>query len=431
VLSLMQSFISYAPAVRGGLSPIASPRGQRSSTMFGTGASGGRDLRSHARFNQSAGFETPQGRSTCVASRRILMDRKIGGDDRPMREPPSIPEEQLRACFQDQYDLPAVTLEFLPLGHDRRTGVYRVGSEQGTPYLLKARSGSFYEPSCLVPRYLREQGIAAVVAPLPTRRKTLWAQLGEWTVIVYPFIEGESGWNPGLTDEQWKAVGTTLRQIHRVRLPAEGFQSLRRETFDPTGYGHWVRAFEPRHVRAEGGSQAEQALRSCWRRHQPTIHTAVASLETLAGVLQKRSGPPVTCHADLHPGNLIRSQPNHVFVIDWDDVMLAPKERDFLFVGEVPAAGPARPETAPFFHGYGQAGIDWTALTYCLWERVVQDLIDCAAQVFCRDDLGEATKADAVKLCQAIFSEGGEAERAFAAAAHLPADLRCHNRDKS
>jgi spectinomycin phosphotransferase len=157
----------------------------------------------------------------------------------------------------------------------------------------------------------------------------------------------------------------------------------------------------------------------------------VASLETLSEALRRRSGPTVICHADLHPGNLIRRQPNHVFVIDWDDVMVAPKERDFLFVGEVPAADSARPEISPFFHGYGRAEIDRVALTYYLWERVVQDLIDCAAQVFCRDDLGGATKAEAVTLCHVVFSEGGEADRAVAAATRLPADLRCHNRDRA
>jgi spectinomycin phosphotransferase len=35
---------------------------------------------------------------------------------------------------------------------------------------------------------------------------------------------------------------------------------------------------------------------------------------------------------DLHPRNLIRDHAGKVFVIDWDEVMLAPKERDFIFV---------------------------------------------------------------------------------------------------
>jgi len=290
--------------------------------------------------------------------------------------------------------------------------------------LLKAKHGTLYEPSCLVPRHLRDQGIAAVVAPLPTQRKTLWTQVEDWTVIVYPFIEGDTGWNPGMTDAQWQAVGTALHQIHRVRLPPAGSPPLRAETFDPTGYSRSVRALEAQHIRAEGGSQVEQALRACWITHQPTIHMAVASLEHLAGVLQNRSAAHVICHADLHPGNIIRSQANQVFVIDWDDVMLAPKERDFIFIGEARADGSARQDTVAFFQGYGQTEIDWIALTYYLWERLVQDVISFAEEVLFRDDLGEATRADSVAFFRAnLAGEGNKAEQALAAAAHLPANL--------
>jgi len=345
-----------------------------------------------------------------------------------MREKPDIPEEHLRACLQEQYHLAAVAFEFLPLGLDMNAGLYRVVSEQGTAYLLKAKKSLFYEPGCLVPRYLQDQGIAAVVAPLPTTGNALWTQVGEWRVIVYPFIEGETGWNPGMTDEQWKALGTTLHQIHQVTLPAGGFRSLRKETFDPTGYRRAVRALETEHIRAEGGGQAEQALRAHWRTHRPIIHTAVDSLEQLAAVLQKRSGPYVICHADLHPGNIIRDHANRVFVIDWDDVMLAPKERDFLFIGETRANGSALQVTAPFFQGYGQAEIDWIALTYYLWERLIQDVIAFAEEVFSRPDLEETTMADSARWFHAILSEeGNKAEQALAAAAHLPTHLGFRN----
>ncbi len=46
-----------------------------------------------------------------------------------MREPPNIPEERLRTCLQDQYDLCPITLEFLPRGREYNAGVYRVVSE--------------------------------------------------------------------------------------------------------------------------------------------------------------------------------------------------------------------------------------------------------------------------------------------------------------
>src|SRR5712692_11424452 len=108
-----------------------------------------------------------------------------------MRKPPSIAKEQLRACFQNQYDLIPVTLEFLPRGKDYHAGVYRVVSEQGSAYLLKVTSRPLYAPRYQVPRYLNDQGITSVVAPLPTGRGVLWAKLADWTAIVYPFIDGD------------------------------------------------------------------------------------------------------------------------------------------------------------------------------------------------------------------------------------------------
>src|SRR5256885_11732696 len=160
-----------------------------------------------------------------------------------MREQPKIPEEQLGACLQDQYNLYPVTLEFLPLGLDYDAGVYRAVSEQGTAYLLKVTSRPLYEPRCLVPRYLYDQGITSVVAPIPTSSGALWTVLSDWTVIVYPWICGETSLT-GMTDEQWKQVGTIFQRIHQVMLPPVGFESLRKETFDPRQYTRWVRASE-------------------------------------------------------------------------------------------------------------------------------------------------------------------------------------------
>src|ERR1035438_1334503 len=86
------------------------------------------------------------------------MGRQVGMSV-AMREKLGIPEDHLRARLREQYDLSAVALEFLPLGLDTRARVYRVVSEQGTCYFLKAKSGPLYQPGCLVPRYLRDQGI--------------------------------------------------------------------------------------------------------------------------------------------------------------------------------------------------------------------------------------------------------------------------------
>ena len=333
-----------------------------------------------------------------------------------MREKPDIPGELLQATLQDQYDLIPITLEFLPVGLDYYAGVYRVVSEQGSAYLLKITSRPLYEPRYLVPRYLNDQGITSVVAPLPTKSGGLWVKLVDWTMILYPFIDGDSSFT-GMTNEQWRELGSIFKQIHQVPVPAEGFESLRKETFDAAEYVRWIHTFETQHLHPQrDGSVSQRALLADWLAHQATIHTAARSLEKLAGVLQIQSGPYVFCHADLHPANLIRDHAGHVFVIDWDDVMLAPKERDFIFVRESGADA--------FWEGYGQPQVDWIALTYYRWERVVQDVIAWADDLFFKDDLGEETGADIAGLFHEILlGNTSTINDVYAAALHLPADL--------
>ena len=317
-----------------------------------------------------------------------------------MREPPNIPEERLRACLQDQYDLSPITLEFLPRGRDYNAGVYRVVNEQGTAYLLKVTARSLYKASCLVPRYLRDEGIISVVAPIPAKNCVLWTQLADWTVIVYPFIDGDSSLT-GMTNEQWKEVGRIFKPIHQVQLPPGGFPSLRTETFDPTAYARWIHDFETQYLQSRhDGSTSSSVFRASWVEHQSTIYTAVTSLEKLAVLLQRRAVPYVICHADLHARNLIRDRAGHVFVIDWDEVMLAPKERDFIFIRE--------PQADAFWEGYEQKEIDWMLLSYYLWERVVQDVIEEAQNVCFKDDLAEETKADIARSFHESLSVRGQ-----------------------
>ena len=164
------------------------------------------------------------------------------------------------------------------------------------------------------------------------------------------------------------------------------------------------------HVR-QGESETEHALRESWVQNQSIIHTAMTFLEKLAAVLQSQSFQHVICHADLHPANLIREDAN-VFVIDWDEVMLAPKERDFIFIKE--------PQADAFWEGYGKREINWLLLSYYLWERVIQDVIVNAQDVCFRDDLGEETKADIAKLFQDYMMDGeNEVAAAYEASAHL------------
>src|SRR5438045_6821383 len=72
----------------------------------------------------------------------------------------------------------------------------------------------------------------------------------------------------------------------------------------------------------------------------------------------------------------------------------------------------------------GQAQIDWVTLTYFLWERVVQDLMEYARNVWFRDDWGEEATGEAARLFQEILEgRSSTINAAYQALAHLPTVL--------
>src|SRR4051812_35189858 len=98
-----------------------------------------------------------------------------------MLEKPDLPDESLRACLREHYGLHGTRITFLPLGNDVDTAVYRVDTDDGTAYFLKLRSwrrsGAFDETTVAIPRFLNDQGITRIIAPIATDAGRLWARL--------------------------------------------------------------------------------------------------------------------------------------------------------------------------------------------------------------------------------------------------------------
>ena len=53
----------------------------------------------------------------------------------------------------------------------------------------------------------------------------------------------------------------------------------------------------------------------------------------LAERLQGQPPPLVLCHSDTHAWNLLIDRRGKVYIVDSDNPILAPKERDLMFIG--------------------------------------------------------------------------------------------------
>jgi spectinomycin phosphotransferase len=147
-----------------------------------------------------------------------------------MLEKPDVQDELIVARLQEAYGLRTVQLAFLPLGADLNTAVYRAVAGDETPYFIKLRSGVFDETSVALPRFLRDQGIVHIIAPLATRTGQLWANLDASKLILYPFVDGRDGYEVALSDRHWRDFGIALKSIHTMVLPPALLNCIQQET---------------------------------------------------------------------------------------------------------------------------------------------------------------------------------------------------------
>ena len=324
-----------------------------------------------------------------------------------MLEKPNLADEKIIASLQEAYGIDTAALEFLPIGNDATAWVYRVVGEGRVAYFLKVKKGAVYEPSVTIPRFLKDNGIAQAVAPLPTRDGNLWVEIESFALILYPFIHGQSGMEAGLSDAQWIELGGILRKMHAVLLPHELAAQVKRETFVPP-WAALVRELDAKIPVMAYENPDSQALAAFWLERAAEIRQIVERAEQLGRMAQARGLPLVLCHADIHTANVlvgVRFGQGNLHIVDWDQPVLAPKERDLMFMLNTPGE-------AFFFEGYGDAMVDRTAFAYYRYEWVVQEFGDYGARAFLSDDVGDETRADALRGFRQLFDPGDVVDEA-------------------
>ena len=334
-----------------------------------------------------------------------------------MRADPDLDPGRIAACLATRYEVQAATITFLPVGH-LSAAAYMVVAADGMPFFLKVKFGPLNEPGLRLSSALVDLGLSNILAPIPTRSSEIWAPLDGYPdcpVVLFPFIRGQNAKAVGLTHDQWRAFGSTLRAIHDSNLEERFRGVLPRESFALPSAATVRRLLAPLDD-APFESRAAQRFGTFWREHAGRIAHLLARAEELGRRLQARSLHFVVCHGDIHTANVLVGDDGQIFLVDWDgppDPLIAPIERDLLFVVGSRIARTVEPrEEDRFFEGYGPASVDPVALAYFRYERIVQDIGDCAEGILLNPGLSEEERADEADLAMAYFAAGGPVETA-------------------
>jgi len=296
-----------------------------------------------------------------------------------MLERPDLPDQLIISQLEDEYGLHVNRLTFLPLGADLNTAVFRVDSRDGSVYFLKLRKGDFDAITVAVPQFLKGLGIDSIIAPLETLTRQLWANLAPFKLILYSFIEGQDGYEVSLSDRQWLNFGSTLKSIHSAHVPPALARLIPRETFSPL-WRNLVKTFQVQVEETSFIDPVAAKFAAFMKTKRGEIDRLVGGADALGLALQARSLELVLCHSDVHPGNLLIRGDDKLYLVDWDNPIFAPKERDLLLIGGCFTWRDPREEEL-FYQGYGQVEIDRVALVYYRYERIIQDIAAFCTQL--------------------------------------------------
>ena len=325
-----------------------------------------------------------------------------------MLEKPDLPDELIIYCLQAEYNVRAAELAFLPLGADLGTAVYRVLADDRTAYFLKLRKG-FYEITVAVPLFLKSRGIQEIIPPLETISGHGWANFGDYKIILYPFVDGRNGFERELTDDHRQRLGAALRGVHSSTLPPELTRQIPRETFSRQ-WRETLTQFQGQIEERSFEDLTATKLAEFMHFQQDEISRLVKHAEQLASELQAERLEFVLCHTDIHGGNILISSNDELYIVDWDNPLLAPKERDLMFIGGgIDEIWKSEREEAMFYQGYGETDINLTPLAYYRYERIIEDLAVICEQLL-STDAGGADREQAYRWFTSNFEPGSTIE---------------------
>ncbi len=280
-------------------------------------------------------------------------------------------------CLRASYGIEVKSITPLSGGADMNAAIYKVETRDRSPYFVKLKHGCESDINVTILELLHRNGIQQIILPIKTIQGRSILPIGDFCLIIYPFIEGVNGFSRKLTDNQWMMLGKALRQVHDFDVPSSLLKHIRHETYSPK----WRQAVCSLYANIQGEPASNDVIALNFlnfiKEHRWVIQRLVDRAEQLCYTIKEQPAKFVLCHSDIHGGNVLINGSDTIYIVDWDEPIMAPKERDLMFIGGGIANVWNDPqEEVSFYKGYGNTDINISILAYYRHERIVEDIAE-------------------------------------------------------
>ncbi|MCS5708698.1 phosphotransferase [Candidatus Berkiella cookevillensis] len=297
-------------------------------------------------------------------------------------------EQQIENCLKAHYDLDIIEILALHRGADTNACVFKVDA-RAQSYFVKLRHGHYNEINLAIIELLAQAGIRQIISPIKTNQQQVMVSIGDFHLVVYPFIDAQDAFSHSLSDQQWILLGKALQQIHGLKVPTGMQARLRKENYS-LKFRQSVCAFYEQFNALKITDEIAEKLFAFMRQEQKIILHLVKAAENLANIIPSSNPQYSLCHSDIHGGNVLVDGHDRIYIVDWDEPIMAPKERDLMFIGGGVGNVWNQPhEEALFYQGYGNTLVDKNILAYYRYERIIEDISEYVQQLLLSSSGGE------------------------------------------
>jgi spectinomycin phosphotransferase len=280
----------------------------------------------------------------------------------------------LYTLLPDYYGLQDIVLQDAPRGFVAETYIVLSSDNRYFAKVVPSLYAANLDASLPVLTHLRRAGVENITSPIPTQSGELSVHFEDKILVLFNYIDGFSTF-----DYDFERYVDLIASVHAAKVDV----SVKAETFatpfQDRLFEHltqlWGRGFSDPH---------QSELQTLMLQYRAEILNDFARFEGIAADVRRLDLEQVITHGDAS-GNILKTGEGKLYLIDWDDLLLAPRERDTWFHVDDIGGGSHESNSQAFLTHYRKTfpayGVNWQVYDYYLHLRYFDDLYGFIANI--------------------------------------------------
>lgn len=238
---------------------------------------------------------------------------------------------------------------------------------------------------------IHDLGYTKINYPIPTVSNDLYVKEAGTLTVLFNFIDAPQNYDYDNT-----ILGKTIAEIHK--LSPQITTPIKHEQFEFKHASEFMDKLGQLSSEA-GRDEISTNLHKLMNANYSTIVRAYKQFQIVAENCSNSELDSVITHGDA-PGNVLVKSPDDIYIVDWDDILLAPAERDLWFMIDKQDFGDGYTTEIPEYNP------NQVTLDYYLLSRYFNDMVEYWAEILGDFD-EEHRRSNFKQLNKELFSEDG------------------------